>query len=66
MKATLFGLVGFAVFSIGWGWYYLRPAAEKAIGANAVRAAFTANPLYWALAFTAALGGASLYVLAHK
>jgi hypothetical protein len=61
-KASLFGLIGFVAFTLGWGWYYFRPTPNKAIGANLIRAMVTTNPLYWALALTVAFGCASTYL----
>ena len=62
MKAGLFWIAGFVAFSVAWGWYFLRPAPEKAIGVNAYRGAFSANPIYWSMAFTAAFACSSLYL----
>jgi hypothetical protein len=62
VKASLFWLVGFAVFTCVWYWYYLRPSSNKAIGAGAMRAVFSSNPIYWSMAFTAAFAYSSLYL----
>jgi hypothetical protein len=66
MKAIAIGIVGFIVFVQGWYWFTLRPNPTKAIGAGAVRAMITSNPLFWALAFTAAFGCASVYLLVRR
>jgi hypothetical protein len=65
MKVVLAWLAGFLIFTFGWGWYYLRPQSNKAIGEGVIRAVFQ-NPEYWVLAFTAAFGCAALYLLARK
>jgi hypothetical protein len=62
VKASLFWLVGFAVFTCLWYWYYLRPSPNKAIGAGAMRAVFSSNPIYWSMAFTVAFACLSLYL----
>ena len=39
-----------------------RPAPNKAIGAGVMRTVFSASPIYWSLAFTAAFACSSLYL----
>ncbi len=60
MKATLVGLLGFAVVLAGYGWYVFRPGFNKAKG-RSVYTGFILDPVFWVLALVAAFGSAALY-----
>jgi len=62
VKASVFWLIGFFVYTYAWYWYWLRPSQYKAIGAGAMRAAIYVNPIYWASAFAVSFACSALYL----